>query len=310
LNCDAEPDSHSGEELLQPPSPDQLRPWLAVLSAASIRYRVEEWDGGCGIYVRPAQAAAARRELAEYERSVADWAPGAQGREDQDDQPRTSEVEVAVSLAVAAGLLLFHRRAGALGQAAPVFQQGCADSARMVAGEWWRAVTALTLHADLTHVLGNAAFCFFFGVFACRQAGVGVGWLAILLSGVLGNLAKAHVAGPGHVAVGASTATFGALGLLAVYQLARNVRRYGKSLSIWNRAWLPLGAAAAMLALLGAGPRADMVAHLCGLGAGLLLGAGSLPLLKRRLPGWCQALLLAVGLAVVHGSWQRALGQP
>src|SRR5205823_3241225 len=36
------------------------------------------------------------------------------------------------------------------------FALGSADAARMHGGEWWRALTALTLHADLAHVASNA----------------------------------------------------------------------------------------------------------------------------------------------------------
>ena len=35
---------------------------------------------------------------------------------------------------------------------------GRMDGGRMLAGEWWRPVTALTLHADSAHLLGNIGF--------------------------------------------------------------------------------------------------------------------------------------------------------
>jgi len=30
----------------------------------------------------------------------------------------------------------------------PTVEHGSADATRMMAGEWWRAITALTLHAE------------------------------------------------------------------------------------------------------------------------------------------------------------------
>ena len=82
----------------------------------------------------------------------------------------------------------------------------------MLAGEWWRAVTALTLHADLAHVLANAvAIAIFLGAVARRLGPALATWLA-LAAGVAGNVLTALVAGGGHVSLGASTAVFGALG--------------------------------------------------------------------------------------------------
>ena len=45
----------------------------------------------------------------------------------------------------------------------------------LLGGEWWRAVTALTLHVELDHLGGNLAFGAFFGYFIGRYSGTGVG---------------------------------------------------------------------------------------------------------------------------------------
>jgi len=57
---------------------------------------------------------------------------------------------------VAAGLAVACFAAVTLGPAASWVERGSADAGRIVRGEWWRAVTALTLHADVAHTLGNA----------------------------------------------------------------------------------------------------------------------------------------------------------
>src|SRR2546428_375850 len=68
------------------------------------------------------------------------------------------------------------------------FQHGEADATRMMAGEWWRAVTALTLHADAPHLLGNAVAGALLVTAVCQQLGPGVGlWLVPLAGGRRGG---------------------------------------------------------------------------------------------------------------------------
>ena len=70
----------------------------------------------------------------------------------------------------------------------PWFAAGSADAARMQAGEWWRAVTALTLHDDFPHILSNAVVLLIFGSSLCTVVGPGTGLWLMLLSGTAGNL--------------------------------------------------------------------------------------------------------------------------
>ena len=98
---------------------------------------------------------------------------------------------------------------------------GRLDAGRVIAGEWWRAVTALTLHADLGHLASNIAFGSFFGLYVGRYLGSGLGWSAILAGGILGNVVNAWIQPPSHLAIGASTAVFAALGLLGAYTWRR-----------------------------------------------------------------------------------------
>src|SRR3984885_5955945 len=77
--------------------------------------------------------------------------------------------------------------------------------------EWWRALTALTLHLDQEHLLGNLLFGVFAGIAAGRLLGPGVAWASILSAGTLANIVEILIAPPTHRAVGASTAVFAAL---------------------------------------------------------------------------------------------------
>src|SRR5690606_35044892 len=94
-----------------------------------------------------------------------------------------------------------------------------ADAVR--GGQWWRPLTALTVHVEFGHVAGNVAVGSCFGYFVARYAGPGGGGLAVLAAGFLGNLVTAYLQAGTHRSIGASTAVFAALGLLTAYTWRR-----------------------------------------------------------------------------------------
>jgi len=143
-----------------------------------------------------------------------------------------------------------------------------ASAVDILHGEWYRLVTALMLHADSVHLLGNMVGIAVFGTAVCGITGWGVGWLLILVTGILGNLLNAALMKTGHVSIGASTAIFGAVGLLAGYQFLKLYKISGKRV----RAWLPLGGGIALLGFLGSGEHSDLTAHLFGFVSGIVLG--------------------------------------
>lgn len=137
-------------------------------------------------------------------------------------------------------------------------------------GEWWRPFTALFLHADFHHLLGNlAGGCAFFSL-AARSLGTWRGWGLAMLSGVLGNLLTAWFHHPAPFrSLGASTAVFGALGLLTGLGLrfARHRHHGLRPLAA------PLGGGLMLLAWLGTGgQQVDLLGHLLGFASGLALG--------------------------------------
>ena len=149
------------------------------------------------------------------------------------------------------------------------FARGAADAERILHGELWRTVTALTLHADVAHVLSNAVAAAIFLSAVFSLVGMGLGGALVLLAGAGGNLANAFLHDSAHTSIGASTAVFAAVGLLGSLALTRRRR---SALSRW-RAWLPAAAALALLGMLGSsGQRVDIWAHLCGLVVGAVLG--------------------------------------
>ena len=154
-------------------------------------------------------------------------------------------------------ILAFHLVAGPWEAPQPSrwFAVGTASAEAILHGQWWRAVTALTLHADLLHLFGNAVASLIFVAAVGRALGTGFGAALILLAGAAANLATAAVHRSGHLSVGASTATFAALGIMAGLGI---LRRY-RSLPQRRRAWLPIGAGLGLFAMLGVGEHSDVV---------------------------------------------------
>ncbi|MEO6954082.1 MAG: rhomboid family intramembrane serine protease [Polyangia bacterium] len=173
------------------------------------------------------------------------------------------------AIPAALGLVAFHAWLVSLPSARrdALYRAGDLDGVKVRAGELWRTSTALTLHADGAHVVGNALATMIFVGAAGDWVGPGVALLCTVLAGILGNAASVLV-DPHHHAIGFSTATFGALGLTAVFGF---VARYRSRLER-QRAWLALAAGLGLLVLLGAGERSDLLAHIFGLVAGALIG--------------------------------------
>jgi rhomboid protease GluP len=185
------------------------------------------------------------------------------------------------------------------------FDLGTLDCARVQAGEWWRAWTALTLHLDGPHLAANLGAGVWFGYLAGRQLGVGTAWLLTVTGAALANLSEGLTGPPGHSAVGASTAVFTALGLMSAYSWRERVHLPQH----WGRRWGPLVAGVILLGWTGsAGEGTDLVAHLAGFTSGALLGvaaaSGAGKRLLGRVPQW---LAGAVALAEIAVAWVFAL---
>ena len=177
------------------------------------------------------------------------------------------------------------------------FDRGGALSEQILHGELYRTVTALCLHANFAHVFANAAFAVLLAGAVGHALGGGIGGLALLLSGALGNLATAVWYRTGHASIGASTAVFGAVGILAAPGAWRRGSRFP--------AWVAIGASLAFLGMVGTDRQADVVAHVAGLGAGLLLGVLGLRAEKQGLGA--QAVAGVTAVAIFGVSWGFAL---
>jgi membrane associated rhomboid family serine protease len=286
------------DEVLVRATPDVSRAgdWAVVLASAGIGYRTTRTDKGWAVMVSEGDHPVALAALDAFD---AESAPAPSERALPDSRPSARGVMVAV------GLVAFYLVTGPRDASppSPWFGAGAAVSQLMLAGQWWRALTALTLHADLLHLAGNAVASVIFVGPAGRWLGSGMGAALIVLAAGAGNLLTAAVHGPGHSSVGASTATFAALGILAGLQLVRRWRLG----PLKKRAWLPIGAGLALFAMLGVGPNADVLAHLFGLAAGSMLGLGW------ALTGWqrprapIQLITGALALGAIVVAWLGAV---
>jgi membrane associated rhomboid family serine protease len=181
---------------------------------------------------------------------------------------------------------------------------GRVDGSLIRAGEWWRTITALTLHANLRHLLGNLVFGVFFGIFAGRLLGSGVAWLAVVIAAALGNTANTLLLESTHRSIGASTAVFATLGILAGYVWRGRLMAQDR----WPTRLGPIVGGIALLMFTGTGDEnTDIGAHLMGFVCGF--AAGMVLTLLGRMPAPARVQLLAGGCAVliVAFAWLAAL---
>ncbi|MEA3209815.1 MAG: hypothetical protein QOE70_2872 [Chthoniobacter sp.] len=190
-------------------------------------------------------------------------------------------------------------------------ERGAATSDAILGkGEWWRTLTALTLHGDVSHIAANLATGLLFAAFVIPHLGVGLTWLAIVLTGALGNAANAWgYRGEAHASIGASTAVFGALGILVGAELFSRLAS-PHTRSRWHLV-LPIGAGLALLAFLGVGDEhknnVDIMAHLWGFVVGLPLGLVAVSLrVKDRAPRWAQRVAAVSAVALPALAWALA----
>jgi membrane associated rhomboid family serine protease len=240
--------------------------WSLVLWAMRIPHRVHTSPDGMALNISVQNLPSAYEQISLYETENA-------GRFRHQDQVRSSSGSAESVLWVLLGIALWY---GVSQQQVQAFgldsldwvDLGRVDGRAMLNdAQWWRVLTALTLHSGPEHLLSNLVFGGVFIHFLCREIGGGAGWLFTILAAGLANAINVIIQGPMHLAIGGSTAVFAALGLLSGMGSAREKR--------WPVVFAPLGAGLALLAWLGSGgERTDVGAHLFGFVVGLALSLG------------------------------------
>ena len=273
------------------------RDWELVLLSQGLAPKLIDTSDGIAVTVPRHEADRARAGLAAYDKETEQKARRA-------DLP-TNGFNLPAG-AIAASLFTGFFAVTVLWNALPWLQGGSANSARILDGELWRIVTALTLHADVAHALGNAfALALFFGALS-GQLGAGLAAVFVTAAGAAGNLANAYLQGSPHDAVGASTAIFGAVGMLGSLAMIRR-RRVKESR---RRAWVTIAASLALLGMLGSsGARVDVLAHLFGFLAGGALGLPAALLLLHPQRVAVQWLCGAATMALIVFCWVLVLAR-
>ena len=276
-----------------------------VLRAKGIPHELVRGPGSFTLVVPEGARDVAQRELDLWERENRDWPPRA---ELAPAAPGNGRGTALFALGLTIAYAIESTRAFGIDW----IERGGAHAQAIRSGELWRAMTSLLLHTGPPHLLSNLIFGALFVFLGIYAFGGGLGLLLVALSGFLGNVLTAWLQSPDHYAVGASTAVFGAVGLMAGAEWRRrNLLRERRLRRI-----APPIIAILIFAYYGLGdPRSpeqtDVVAHVCGLVSGLALGtlASGIErprILSRAFQRLCYALL---GLCLA-AAWALALLAP
>ncbi len=164
-------------------------------------------------------------------------------------------------------------------------------------GETFRTITALFLHADTRHLLGNLAGILIFVAPMFSITGIGSGPFMLLLAGTTGNLINAYFYKTAHLSIGASTAIMGAAGFLAAFQVIHKTNR------LQLNTFMPIFAATILVSLLSQGENTDVWAHIFGFISGVFYGLILIPLnviikFKHK-----QLLMLSITLIIIASAF-------
>lgn len=267
-----------------------------VLSATGIDHRIDLAEGV--LLVDETHSTRAIDELRAFTEENRDWPPlpnYARPVQRSDNPP---------TLLMMGSLILFYTVTGPWLPTNSWFQAGAIDSTAIVHGHnWWRLFTALTLHADQVHLVGNCVIGGFMVHLLSTTTGYGTAWLGLILAAGFGNWLNVVLREGPHYAVGFSTAVFAAIGIMCGLQMGSS------RFSILKQLLLSLGAGTGLLAMLGSeGKQTDLGAHFFGLGCGIIFGMLiKLSTLDQQTGNTkLQHSLYLVSLFLIIGSWLLA----
>ena len=179
-----------------------------------------------------------------------------------------------------------------------LFEAGGAFPPAIAAGQWWRLVTSIFLHAGLIHLAMNAFGLWIFGNALEREIGRLSVLAVFLVTGIFAGAASYLFSSGAAVGVGASGAIFGLLGAFVTYNY---LRRHTVLASAQLRSAVTLLLLNLVIGL--SVPAIDWRAHLGGLVAGVVAGfavdPSRPPAVRRALTIGGLLLILGVAVAMV-----------
>jgi rhomboid protease GluP len=267
---------------------------LVILAAAGITYRLTGQPDDWTVWVDAEDSDAAIAEIEKYFQENHETS-------EQTDVWSGFSRNIHTGLGAALGLLSAQIFMNHHGDVAFYSENYGASASAILNGEIYRTVTALMIHADAVHLIGNLAALVLLFTVVCSIQGAGVASFCVLMSGALGNYASALLYRSSHLSIGSSTAVFGALGILISHQTFTSFRSATGRL----KAWLPIGGGLCLLGLFSEGAHTDILAHLFGLGSGMLIGC-FFELAFRKAPAPVfQCLFFSAAVMVILMAWLR-----
>nr|WP_320017470.1 rhomboid family intramembrane serine protease [uncultured Desulfobacter sp.] len=244
---------------------------LMVLASQSVNAVIDTGpDGSCNILVPDDDVFKARQQLKKY------------ARENKTDPRPAPHVATGfffspTALALAFCLAAIHYIITTRGLHKQAILDFGSSSYYLSQGQSFRAVTALFLHSDTDHLLGNMAGLLVLAGPLLRVTGYGQGLLLLLAAGTAGNLISESFGRDLRLSIGASTAVMAAAGLLGARRMTIGAE---SSHSVFPklRGLAPFAAAATLTAMFSHGENTDVSAHLFGFLAGTGIGLCYYPL--------------------------------
>lgn len=215
-------------------------------------------------------------------------------------RPRSLTMVLLVALGV---VFVAEVALGGLRSLGVLIDMGAMERSLVLAGQYWRLVTATFLHAGPLHLLLNGYALFLFGTLIESEIGPWRLGGLYLVTGFVASAVSFAFGSAGRVSVGASGAIFGLLGAWLVSNWRR--RRLAAAQANLRFALLLIGLNVVLGFSVGG---IDNLAHLGGLGAGILAGFAGQGFGRRgvrvasRIAGL--AFVASVGVALV--AWRVA----
>ena len=177
---------------------------------------------------------------------------------------------------------------------------GISDASKVLKGEWWRSLTAQTLHGDMRHLASNL-LC---GYIVMNMITFRIPLLRlapfIAIASAIANLCVSLTVQTNFRSLGFSTFVFAAIGCLSVIEF----RLMPKETHGLLRRFAPLSGAASLAVFLGLGENADILGHAYGFIAGLF--CGFIPSKKALRWGTPLSTVDGIGLLFYYGLYIAA----
>ena len=280
-----------------------LRQCEAALSSAAIDFTWEAAEGVPGVLYVDVPEWQIRLASEIVSEQLAEELQRKRDAARTDTRPPVPTAALSTGLLLAALTCLWFGDCSDMASHTLCYAAGAGDRQALLSGQWWRLITAATLHADLAHVAGNAAFFVALTWAAGERLGSGMAMMVWLCTAVAGFEASLW-GSAADVTVGASGGLFGLLGAASAHAL-RTAHRHGAH---WQRHREIMAAAASLLAMTAFSEHANLYAHLGGFACGMAFGAVA-PARPFNLLVQAMAAIVCAGI-IVTAWWAALRGVP